>query len=396
MPRKINRYPGVYQRDGQSTWTADIRWTDIHGSSHQHKRGGFRTQAEAVRYKTQYLGDVRQGRIKGVNTPTVTNFLTHDWLPRREAEVKVTTFSTYQTLTKAYIIPHLGHLRLDQLTPRRLEDFYKTLQESGGTGARSKEQRPLSSKSVNNVAGLLNKALRDAVRWDLLSTNPSTAAIKPSAASKEMRFWTPAQLNTFLNESKDDRLHAVLVLAGQTGMRRGELLGLTWDKIDLDNQKVTIDTTRLIAGSKVVTQPPKSRNSIRTLSIDQETSDLLRQLKRRQRIEQLTLGRGLNESDAFLVSDPLGRPLHPNTFTRYFKLLVKRLGLPSIRLHDVRHTYAVAARRAGITTKVISRRLGHSDITITQRIYDHVMEIDDVEAAETTARFVRGSQTLST
>lgn len=391
MPRRTNRYPGIYQRPGQTAWTADIRWTDIHGASHQHKKGGFRTQAEAVRYKTQYLGDVKQGRIKGINTPTLTTYLTRDWLPRRADEVKATTFATYQTLVNAYIIPHLGHLHLDQITPRRLEDLYKKLQESGGTGARTKVQRPLSSKTVNNIAGLINKALRDAVRWELLATNPSSTAIKPSAATKEMRYWTPEQLNQFLEESKNERLHACLVLAAQTGMRRGELLGLTWDKIDLDKRKVRIDTTRVIAGSQVVTQPPKSRNSIRTISLDERTAGLLKRLKRNQIKEHMAVGLRWREADAHLVADQLGDPIHPNTFTRNFNHLIEKLELPAIRLHDVRHSYAVAARRAGVTTKVLSRRLGHSDTSVTQRVYDHVMEIDDLEAADLTARFLRQS-----
>jgi integrase len=105
----------------------------------------------------------------------------------------------------------------------------------------------------------------------------------------------------------------------------------------------------------------------------------------------MALGIRWSDTNTYLAADAIGRPIHPHTFSRYFAKLNQRLGLPAIRLHDVRHSYAVALRRAGVTTKVISRRLGHSDTLVTERVYQHVMEIDDVEAAEGTANLIARS-----
>lgn len=391
MPKRVNRYPGIHKRKGSSSYTAELRWTDTNGKPQQRRVGGFKTQAEAYKYKVDFLSDMNQGRIKGTKAPTLSKYLTETWLPKRTDDVKPTTLDTYKVNITAYILPHLGQYRLDQLTPMVLEDFYKKLQKDGGTGARKKVSRPLSSKSVNNVAGVLHKALRDAVRWNILAHNPSAAAIKPSKTSKEMKFWRPKELRAFIDGSKSERLHAVYALAAVTGMRRGEILGLTWDKVFLDQGLIQIDTTVVVSNGRVLSQTPKSEASIRTIDIDSLTIEALRKWKIQQNREKLLVGSGWQNHAGHLVTDELGRLVRPDRFTNGFRRVVKSLGLQAIRFHDVRHSYVVAARLAGVPLEVISRRIGHADVTVTMRVYNHTLDTEMKDAAVLAADFIRSS-----
>jgi integrase len=391
MPKKVNRYPGIYQRSGSTTWTADIRWTDDRGDAHQHKKAGFTSQKEAQKYKNKFLADINQGRTTGISAPTLEVFLLRDWLPRRVKDVKPTTHDTYRVNITAYILPYLGHLPLNKLTARVIEDWYQQLLLHGGTGARAKVSRPLTPKSVSNAAGVLNKALRDAVRWDLISSNPSSVAIKPTNTTKEMEYWHPHQLRTFIDDSKIDRLHAVYVLGAITGMRRGELLGLTWDKVDLENGVITIDSTRVVSNGKVITQRPKSKSSVRKNDIDPDTVEALKKWKVAQGRERLRAGSAWQNTNGYLVTDEIGCAIHPDKFTRLFKKFIRSLGLPDIRLHDVRHSYVVAARLAGLPMEIISRRIGHADVGVTMRIYNHILEYELRDGAMTAAAFIRSS-----
>jgi integrase len=175
-----------------------------------------------------------------------------------------------------------------------------------------------------------------------------------------------------------------------TGCRRGELGAFRWRHVDLDRGVLTIATARVKAGSVTVEGSSKSKASRRRISIDPGTVTALRTWKRRHAAERVADGAGWwgtgDRDDDFVMADELGRPLAAGTITRHWTAAVMRAGLPLIRLHDARHTYAtVALMEAGERDKVISERLGHSDIATTQRLYAHVREQDDRRAADAVA-----------
>lgn len=385
--RNKNRRPGIYQRG--KTWTAHIRWTDIHGVEHQKKVGRFRTQREATEFRDKFLSDVRSGRTLGTQTPKLCDYLTKEWLPQRQSELKPSTYETYDTIVNRYIIPHIGELRLHELTPRRIEDFFKHLQAQGATGHRGGQSGPLSSKSISNISGVLNRALRDAQRWEMINHNPVSVAVKPPVKHAEIQVWTPEQLGTFVEHITEHRLCGPYTLIATTGMRRGEILGLTWDNVDLEKQQIAINTTRIRAGNAVVYQSPKSDASRRTISIDAHTTEALRKWRIAQAEERLAIGEHWPDKKGHVVTEPDGRLPDPNTFTRRFKAICQKLKLPVIRLHDLRHSYVVASRKAGVPLKTISARVGHADINVTSRVYDHVLRDDDEDAAEQTVAFIR-------
>jgi integrase len=173
-----------------------------------------------------------------------------------------------------------------------------------------------------------------------------------------------------------------------TGLRRGEILGLRWEHIDLAKRTISIQETRVRAGNRTIVETPKTRRSRRVFSIDQRTARALERWKAIQSQERLLIGEHWRDTDGYVVTEPDGRLPNPNTFTRQFEAVCTRLGFPKIRLHDLRHTYVSAARHSGVDLKTISERVGHADINVTLAVYDHVFHEDDAEAATTTAEFI--------
>ena len=204
-----------------------------------------------------------------------------------------------------------------------------------------------------------------------------------------MRAWSSAQLGRFIEATAGDREGAWWRLLATTGMRRGELLGLRWSDIDLDAARLAIRQTVTMVGNAPEVGTPKSRAGVRRVALDAGTVAALRSWKATQAAERLVIGQGWQGGD-LVVTEPDGSAVHPQVLTRRFGVIVKRAGLPTIRLHDVRHSYATAALAAGVPVKVLSQRIGHADVSVTLAVYAHVMPGDDEAAADLVAAAITG------
>ena len=261
----------------------------------------------------------------------------------------------------------LGRSKLQALAPLQLEHFYAELLASGGrTG------KPLSPKTVRNTHTVLRKALADAERLGLVGRNPAAAAKPPADSRVEQSTWSSDELRMFLDFVRTDRLHAAYVLLATTGMRRGEVLGLRWSDIDVDAAQLAVSNTLTTVGTEIVTGPPKTARSRRHIFLDDGTLAVLREHRRRQNEERLSVGPAWSGSIDYVFTDELGEPVHPDAFSRSFRRRVAEANLPSIRLHDLRHSYATLALKAGVHPKVVSERLGHATIGVTLDLYSHV------------------------
>ena len=200
-----------------------------------------------------------------------------------------------------------------------------------------------------------------------------------------MKAWQPEELGNFIAATRTDRQSGIWHLLATTGMRRGEMLGLRWDDIDFENGTMTIRRTRVRVGTAVFDETPKSQASKRTINIDPQTLQALRQQKARQAEERIAIGGLWEDQLGHIATNRDGSRVDPHALTRRFLLITKKVELPRIRLHDVRHSYVVAARKAGTDVKTISQRIGHADVNVTLTVYDHVFHEDDKQAANTTA-----------
>ncbi len=380
---------GSVRRDGSGGWHFNVDLPSADGRRKQAHRRGFATRKEAQAALDQVKADVLHGTYVDTTHLTVWEYLTGRWLPAKRSTVKASTFVSYQQTVAAYLTPRIGGVQLAKVDPSMLNALYADLLTEGRTGA-SGRQGGLSAKTVRNIHGILHRAFRDAVRWGLLARNPADAADQPRRVATDLLVWTPEQLGAFLETAATDRLAVVWELLATTGMRRGEVLGLRWSDLDLASRRLTISQSRTMAGNTPVTDSPKTRAGARTIALDHGTVAALRTWRKAQAEDRLLMGGGWPAHD-LVVTEGDGRGVHPQVLTRRFKALAVQTGLPAIRLHDLRHSYATAALAAGVPVKVLSARLGHTDIAITLRVYAHLMPGQDVAAADLVAGLIRGA-----
>jgi integrase len=231
------------------------------------------------------------------------------------------------------------------------------------------------------VHATLHRALRDAVRWNLLTRSPADAADPPRAAPlQELRVWSVKELQVFLASERASPLYPLWLLLSTTGMRRGEALGLTWEDVDLEAGFLTIRRTRVMTGYAVLPSAPKARRGRRLVALDPATTGALKRWRTAQKEEQLAQGRPWSLG-VFLFTEEDGEPYHPERVSKLFRRAAQAAGLPPVRLHDLRHSYATMALGAGIHPKIVSERLGHANIGITLDTYSHCLPSLSAEAA---------------
>jgi integrase len=363
---------------------------DAAGKRIRRWHSGYESAKAAEKARTELLGALDGGNYVAPTKLTVRAFAAAEWLPSLDSAVaggtlKPSTASNYRTLLEAHVLPEIGGVLLTELSAPRLNAFYGRLLVSGRRDGRG----GLSRTSVRLVHVVCHRMLRDAVRWGRLARNVADQADAPTPERRRMSVWSPPQLRTFLDSVATHRLRALWLLVATTGLRRGEATGLTWADVDLDGARLSVSHSSVVVDHAVVTSSPKSSSSARTIGLDGATVRALRSHRAQQATERLAGGSAYAPSDLVFTWED-GRPLHPGIVTKTFERLARRAGLPPIRLHDVRHSYATAALEAGVPLKVVSERLGHSSIAITGDVYSHVRPEVDQAAADQIAALILG------
>ena len=254
----------------------------------------------------------------------------------------------------------------------------RTMQDTLRSTIRATGKTGLSDRSIQLTVQVLKSATKWAATPEdlgggaLISRDPLSGFRRPKAKAKISSTWTVEDARTFLAATEGDRLAALWALALTRGFRRGELAGLRWDRVDLEAGVVAVTETRVVVDGRAETSEPKTDAGKRSVPLDDRLVALLRSNKVRQATERLAAGEAY-EQQGYVFADELGRPYAPDFFTRTFNRLSAAAGLPVIRLHDTRHTAATIMLQRGVPTKVVSEMLGHSDVSITLGIYQHVM-----------------------
>jgi integrase len=344
--------------------------------------GGYRTRKEAERELPKLLAQLGRGTYVEPSRVTVGEHLAK-WLADPRRGLRPSTLPGYEIAVHKHLIPRLGSVPLQKLAPRHLNELYAELLRSG----RRDGKGGLSVSSVRSIHRVLSAALTSAVDDELLETNPASRAKPPRAkaveaqARKARTFLTVVQLHTFLESVGKHRLRAAFHLAATTGLRRGELLGLAWSAVDLDERRLVVSQTLVAPRYKQMFDRPKSGKD-RSIDLDAETVAVLRAHRKRQAEERLAFGPGYQDRHDLVFRNKGGGPIQPQLFTLAFQKAVKDAGLPKIRLHDLRHSHVALLAKAGVPAKVISERLGHHSAGFTLDAYGGTFPSQHREAAE--------------
>jgi integrase len=383
------------RKDGTTAWyvVLDVgRGPD--GKRRQKWQGAspgvpFKTEREANSACHKLATQIDEGAYVAPTKQTVGEFLTATWLPAIRATLRPSTFDSYKRIVDTRLVPKLGSTRLQRLSPPEVNRLYNDLLEGGRLNTADKR---LSPKSVRNVHAVLRRALNDAVRWGLVPRNVALLADPPRARQDghEMKTWSADELRGFLEHVSSDRLSALWTLLATTGMRRGEAVGLRWSDLDLENARAQVRQTLVVSEGKVIVSEPKTARGRRSVALDSTTVAALKEHRRRQVQERLAAGSGWQDTGLVFARED-GTLTAPDSVTQAFERHVKNAKLPTIRLHDLRHTHASLALSVGIPAKVVSERLGHSSIGITLDVYSHVSPALEEDAAERVAEIVFGS-----
>ncbi len=388
MSTQSTKYQGVIRRG--KTYSYKVTALKPDGTKGQVMKGGFKTAREARDARAEVKAAMARNSYIPASKLTVAEFLRDKWLPSVEQRLRPSTLSGYRSLLETHVIPRLGQKRLSELDPSDLNLLYADLLKDGrrnGTGG-------LSPKTTRNVGVVLGKALRDAARWGLIARNPAPLADPPKQASPgsiEMQTWSKDELRSFLEHEAvvGDRLFAAFRLLAMTGMRRGECLGLRWQDVDFEHGRIAVRQTMILVDNRPRLSLPKTKRSRRSIPLDAGTLVILRAHRARQAQERLAFGPGYANSDLVFTRED-GTPVNPRGLSDTFNLLIRDTGLPRIRLHDLRHTFATLALQSGAHPKVVSDRLGHSTISFTLDVYSHSIPSMEEEAAESFAALVMG------
>ncbi len=339
------------------------------GKRRQRKRV-FTTRREAQEFLTTQRAEIAKGVAVDRSEQTIADLMNF-WLDTyARHNVSPKTFQGYSDTIKNHIIPVLGRVEVQKLTPAMLQSFYSS-KLAAGCGPRT----------VRLVHLHLDQALTQAMTMGLVARNVSDVVTAPRARPRDMDTWTAEQARAFLRAAHSSAHGPIWVVALATGMRRGELLGLRWRDVDFERGTLSVrQTVGLLRGVSEF-KKPKTKSSVRDIPVQPEVLDALRAHKIAQNEQRLAKG-SLWHDYGLVFTSEVGTPIHGDNLRRDYDRLVTRAGVPRIRIHDLRHSHVTLAIAAGANIKAVSQRVGHSNVHITLGTYAHVMPSQHVEVSD--------------
>jgi integrase len=367
MTRKRGNGEGSRPRkrpDGR--WEA--RYT-IHTSKGPKRKTLYgRTRQEVADKLARALSDRTQGLTFEAGSLKLGEYL-DGWLSDVRETVRQRSWERYEQIVRVHIKPALGRVKIKALSPTHVRGLYREKLDAG-----------LSRRTVQYIHTTLHKALKDAVSDGLIPRNVAEGIRPPRPKKKEITPLDPEQARAFLAAAHEDRFEALYVLAIHCGLREGELLGLKWDDVDLETGMLRVRRTLSETRTGYIFEPPKNGKG-RSIKLTQAASEALRSHLERQ-LEEIDSSGDDYQDQGLIFPSRKGTPMNARNLTaRSFKPLLKRAGLPDIRLHDLRHTCATLMLCEGVHIKLVQELLGHATIAITLDTYSHLLPGMGDEAA---------------
>lgn len=375
----------IYKRQGKHGTTYQT-WVELPRDPETGRRrqkvisGATKKEVEALAVQMEAAINTGGFGEADADKVTLAQYIAR-WLPVNASSVRATTHRRYADLLRLHVLPYVGRKQLSKLSALDLQHLYAHRHTDGH----------LSMTTVQQIHIIIHKALKQAVKWGLLVRNPADAVEPPRRTTAEMKVWTRAQAAAFLAVADEHEQAALWRLALLTGMRRGEILGLRWEDIDLRAGTLSVRRTCIRGtGNAYEFAQPKTAKGRRQISLTRSTVDALNRHRLRQVELRLRQGSAYQDED-LVFATPEGHPLHPNTLALHFSRLIEAAGVPRIRFHDLRHTSATLMLANGEHPKIVQERLGHADIGTTLNRYSHVTMDMQRDAADRLDKLMGGS-----
>ncbi len=362
--RRIERAAGIRYEA-----VVDLGSDPITGKRRQRSRT-YRSKKEANVGMTRWLAEIDGGGAVDRSRATMAQHLRY-WLETyARPNLSAKTLEMYEHIIERHIIPDLGAIPLQKLTPDQVQSFYAKKQ-ADGCGARTIQLCHLR----------LSQSLKQAMMMGLVPRNVADFVKAPRAPAREMQTWTADEARAYLEVAADSHFGPVWLVSLATGMRRGELLGLRWQDVDCERRILSVRKTIGVVKGKLEIKKPKTPRSIRDIAVQPAVVEALRAHRLAQNERRLALGAAWEDFGlVFCASN--GRPIHPENLSREHKRFVKLASVPLIRIHDQRHTHVTLAIAAGADVGAVSRRVGHVRTSITTDIYQHIMPEQHLDVAD--------------
>ena len=338
-----------------------------------------RTQAEVKEKLKAAIEETKGLDVSRSEEYTVATWLRTWYELYAKPNIRVATADRYQLMIETYTIPRIGDIKLKKLTSRHLQKLYKDLLENGRLRKAQKSKQPgLSSTTVRGIHMMLHNALDRAVKERLILRNPTEDCIIPKVQKQEMKILHPEDMKAYLEAAEKRGVLPMFYLELVSGIRKGELVALRWEDLDVEHRTISVSKQALGGlGKELVVNRPKTENSIRAISIPQDAVGLLVQTHEK------------HPENPYLFPSPLtGGMYHPDSVVNLHKKILKDAGLEHIKFHDLRHTFATMALQNGVDVKTVSNMLGHYDAGFTLRTYTHATRQKQDEAAATMGAFM--------
>lgn len=351
----------VYLRGKTWFYMVDIG-KDADGKRKQksHRLVGAKSEREAKKMAMAIAHSLNTGDYIEPTKMTV-GLLLDRWL-KDVVPMKATarTIDRYESAIRMYLKPTFGGLAVAKLQPMAIQGFYADLMRQG----------KLKPGSIRKIAAIFKTALEQGVKWQVFVRNPASAVEMPKVERRPMKVLTDEETQLLIAGAKGNQLYMPILLAVTTGMRRGEILGLRWSAVI--GSKVIVQETLEQAKHKVLRlKEPKTDHSKRVISLPQFVVLELDEHRQTQAATKKAMG-SLYQDNDLVCPRWNGRPFRPTKLSENFGEILKKLGLPQVRFHDLRHGHATMLGKAGAPMKVIQERLGHATIAMTGDIYQHV------------------------
>ena len=357
----------------------DGRWEGRYTAGHDPETGKQifknvlgKTQAEVKEKLKRALEECKKIDITRTGKYTVESWM-DEWFENvAKLKVRPSSHQTYRGYIDHHITPNIGNIPLEKLSTMDLQKLYRKLMNKGRVERIEAQNQPkgLSAKTVRNINQVISSAMEFAVAQKIIPENPCKAVALPKLEHKEMQTIPAEQLQAFLQEAKNTGVYEMYYIELATGLRRGELLGLKWQDIDWKNGIIKVRRSIARVDGQIVEAPLKTKNSYRTVTISRQAIEVLKQQKAKT-------------NDVYIFPSPNGGPSSPDSVNNMLKRVLARAGIPKVRFHDLRHTFATIALQNGVDIKTLSSMLGHFSPGFTLERYTHVTTSAQKEAAKT-------------